>query len=181
MQPPLAYTTTPHDPAAAQPSMADVFASFDPATGLASQVQGRIAMPDAPLVPVVVADTPVEQRLRTLPHAEPVAWVLLKHAVQAALAASVVLFVVHGGTVPGMALAYVATGLLLMGTVVVADRMRFLERDLHAFELVDVVGPEVAASSIAHDVQVVSPPVAPLVPLVEQMQVVMPGGHVTVT
>jgi hypothetical protein len=83
------------------------------------------------------------------------------------------MFVVYGGRAPLAALGYVGTGLLLMASMVFADRFRFSDRDPN-FEIVEFLAPEPVR------VVQVEPNPAPLAPLVEQMQVAMPP-HMTVT
>lgn len=156
-------------------TMADVFSSFpgDPGV-LAAAVQERVQAA-APLLPVHVHVPGFEDepRVRPLPYRDPLAWSWLKHLVQAALVGAVLMFVTHGGNDPLMAGSYVATALLLVGIVVVADRLRFADRD-PAMEIVEFIVP-------AQPQQAAQPrPVAPLVPLVEQMQVAM-AGRVDVT
>lgn len=158
-----------------QPTMADVFASFPGDAGALADAVQRQVHATAPLVPVHVHVPGFEDepRARPVPYSDPLAWTLLKHLVQAALVGSVLMFVTHGGNDPMMALSYVATALLLMGIVVVADRLRFADRD-PSMEIVEFIVP-------IQPQQVAQPrPVAPLVPLVEQMQVAM-TGHVDVT
>lgn len=60
-------------------------------------------------------------------HEEPASWVLLKHLMQLAFVASVLLLVTSGGGSPTMALGYAATGLMLMGIMAVSDRQRFAD------------------------------------------------------
>lgn len=109
---------------------------------------------------------PPEARPR--PYQDPLEWTMLKHAAQLALAASVLLFVLQGGAAPLMALTYVATGLLLVVVVVVADRQRFGDRD-PAFDIVEFVAPPPAPARPA------MPAVrqGPLAPLALQMGVVL--------
>jgi hypothetical protein len=156
--------------ASQQPLIADVFSSFpgDPGT-LSAAVQQRVQQL-APLVPVHVHVPGFEDepRARMRPYRDPAAWLWLKHAVQLALVAAVLMFVVRGGNDPALGLSYVATALLLMGCIAVADRMRFADRD-PAMVILEMVAaePRPRAASQAR-------PLAPLVPLVEQMQVAMP-------
>lgn len=113
---------------------------------------------------------------RPKPYRDPVEWMLLKHVVQLALAGSVLLFVLYGGNAPLMALGYVATGLLLMGVVVLADRQRFHDRDPN-FDIVEFVAPPPRPA----------PPPEPvvregaLVPLAQQMHSVLAAERVEVT
>lgn len=153
---------------AAQPTMADVWGGFPADHGrLAAAVQRRVEA-HAPLVPVHVQDAASSQpRMRPLPCVDPLAWSLLKHAIQLAFVASVVMFAVYGGRAPLMALGYVGTGLLLMGSMVIADRLRFADRD-PSFTIIEFLAPEPAPAP-QHE-----PRPAPLAPLVEQMQVVLP-------
>ena len=156
--------------APAQPTMADVWGEFPSGHGrLVDAVQQRIQQ-HAPLVPVHVPTPDAaasEPRMRPLPYADPIAWSLLKHAIQLALVASVVIFAIYGGKAPIMALGYVGTGLLLMGTLVIADRLRYADRD-PSFAIIEFIAPEPAPVVVRE----MRP--APLAPLVEQMQVVMP-------
>lgn len=158
--------STPTAPA--QPTMADVWGSFPGGHGrLVDAVQQRVQQ-HAPLVPVHVPDAAsAEPRMRPLPYADPIAWSLLKHAIQLALVASVVIFAIYGDHAPLMALGYVGTGLLLMGTLVIADRLRYADRD-PSFAIIEFLAP------VSAPVAVREMPPAPLAPLVEQMQVVMP-------
>lgn len=102
-----------------------------------------------------------------MPYADPIAWSLLKHGIQLALVASVVIFAIYGGKAPIMALGYVGTALLLMGTLVIADRLRYADRD-PSFAIIEFLAPE-PVPVVVHELRP-----APLAPLVEQMQVVMP-------
>jgi hypothetical protein len=148
--------------------MADVWGEFPSGHGtLVDAVQQRVQQ-HAPLVPVHVPDAAsAEPRMRPLPYADPLAWSLLKHAIQLALVASVVIFAIYGDQAPLMALGYVGTGLLLMGTLVIADRLRYADRD-PSFAIIEFLAPE----PVPVIVREMRP--APLAPLVEQMQVVMP-------
>jgi hypothetical protein len=162
----------PAHPAAAppQPSMADVWNELPAGTGmLAEEIRQRIQA-HAPLVPVHVASAASDEpRMRPRPYEDPIEWLLLKHGIQLAFVASVVLFVVYGGRAPLLALGYVGTGFMLMGVLAVADRLRFLDRD-PSFEIVEILAPEPAPQ--VHPQHVLRP--APLAPLVEQMQVALP-------
>ncbi len=163
------YPTLHSNPnAPAQPTMADVWGEFPSGHGhLVDAVQQRIEL-HAPLVPVHLPDVASrEPRMRPLPYADPIAWSLLKHAIQLAFVVSVVIFARYGDQAPLMALGYVGTGLLLMGTLVIADRLRYADRD-PSFAIIEFLAPEPAP------VPVRELPRAPLAPLVEQMQVVMP-------
>jgi hypothetical protein len=156
--------------ASQQPTMADVFSSFPGDSGsLSAAVQHRVQQL-APLAPVHVHVPGFEDepRARVRPYRDPAAWLWLKHVVQASLVAAVLMFVVRGGNDPALGLSYVATALLLMGCIAGADRMRFADRD-PAMAIVEIVAaePRTHAGSEAR-------PLAPLVPLVEQMQVAMP-------
>lgn len=152
----------------APPSMTDVWNGFPAGHGrLVDAVQQRLTE-HAPLVPVHLPDaSSVAPRMRPLPYADPVSWMLLKHAIQLALVASVVVFALEGGRAPLMALGYVGTALLLMGTLVVADRQRYADRD-PSLAIVEFLAPE-PAPTLARETRP-----APLAPLVEQMQVVLP-------
>lgn len=154
--------------APAQPTMADVWGEFPSGHGrLVDAVQQRVQQ-HAPLVPVHVPDpASAEPRMRPLPYVDPIEWSLLKHTIQLALVASVVIFAIYGGEAPLMALGYVGTGLLLMGTLVIADRQRYADRD-PSFAIIEFIAPE----PVPVVVREMRP--APLAPLVEQMQVVMP-------
>lgn len=165
-------TVNPYAPAhpqarPVQPTMADVWAAYPAEVGsitgaVASQLQAH-----APLAPVYVGGFEDEPRMRPRPYQDPAAWALLKHAVQLALVYSVVMFATHGGGDPLLGLSYVATSLLLMAVFVFADRFRFMDRD-PSFDIVEVL-PPAAAPVTQHAMRP-----APLVPLVEQMQVAMP-------
>jgi hypothetical protein len=125
----------------------------------------------------VQAQTDVLAGARPRPHADSVEWLLVKHLVQVALVASVVLLVIEGGRSPILALAYAATGLLLMGTMVIADRQRFADRDPD-FQIVEFIAPvEAQADVLSHEHHhaAYAMPHAPLAPLVEQMQGIMPA------
>ena len=121
MNPPPTFQ---HPSTRTHPVMADVWAELS-AGGqgtLADAVAHRVEA-HAPLVPVYVHDSlSAQPQMRLLPMVDPLAWSLLKHAIQAALVVSVVLFALYGGRAPLMALGYVGTGLLLMGVLVLADR-----------------------------------------------------------
>lgn len=123
----------------------------------------------------VVGASAEQPRIRPRPWADPVEWLLVKHVVQLALVASVVLLVLQGGRSPLMSLAYVATALLLMVVVVLADRQRFRDRD-PAFEIVELVAP--AAPPAVTRRPVVQP--GPLAPLMRQMHEAL-GAPVDVT
>ncbi len=152
----------------AQPMMADVWNDFPQGHGtLVDAVQQRLHQ-HAPLVPVYVADASAsEPRMRPRPCVDPLAWSLLKNAIQLALVGSVVMFALYGGRAPLMALGYVGTGLLLMGALVIADRLRFADRDPD-FAIIEFLAPD-PVPVVVHEMRP-----APLAPLVEQMQVVMP-------
>ena len=152
-----------------QPAMADLWNEFPTGHGtLVDAVQQRVQQ-HAPLVPVHVPMPVVEEpQLRPRPCVDPLAWLLLKHGIQLAFVASVVMFAIYGGRAPLMALGYVGTGLLLMGSMVIADRLRFADRDPD-FQIVEFIAPEPLHVPMVQDVRP-----APLAPLVEQMQVVLP-------
>ena len=165
MQPSL--PVHPHAAAGAAPTMSDVFGAYaHVAPGALSATVEAQLQSHAPLVPQQVHGFDDELRMRPLPYRDAPAWHLLKHGVQLALVASVVLFVVQGGRAPLMAFGYVGTALLLMVAIVVADRQRFQDRD-PAFEILEVLVPEPRPLPTRE----MRP--APLVPLVEQMQVAM--------
>ncbi len=149
--------------APAQPTMADVWGEFPNGHGrLVDAVQQRVQQ-HAPLVPVHVPDAAsAEPRMRPLPYVDTLPWALLKHAIQLALVASVVIFAIYGDQAPLMALGYVGTGLLLMGTLVIADRLRYADRD-PSFAIIEFLAPE----PVPVVVREMRP--APLAPLVEQM------------
>jgi hypothetical protein len=158
MRQPTFYAHPQHAPA--QPTMADVWASYPIANGtLAAAVQDQVQQ-HAPLVPVHVAAPGTEPTMRPRPYRDPIEWLLLKHLVQAAFIAAVVVFVVQGGSAPLMSLGYV-------GVTTIADRLRFADRD-PAFEIIEIIAPQPALMPMRE------PRPAPLAPLVEQMQVVMP-------
>jgi len=161
---------TPHPYATStQPVMADLWNEL-PQAGhgtLADAVAQRVQS-HAPLVPVYVHDAPsAEPRMRPRPCVDPLGWLLLKHAIQLAFVGNVLMFAIYGGQAPLMALGYVGTGLLLMGVLVIADRLRFADRDPN-FSIVEFLAPE----PVAAPQHVMRP--APLAPIVEQMQVAMP-------
>lgn len=159
--------------------MADLWSEFPADPGLLlGAVQDQVAM-HAPLVPVVpplheLAREQSQPYARPKPWRDPLEWTLLKHAVQLALVASVVLVVLHGGRAPVLALSYAATGLLLMGVMVIADRRLFEGRD-PAFEIVEFITPDPMPAPATPAVRQ-----GPLVPIVQQMQGVLPQ-HVEVT
>lgn len=147
--------------------MADVWASYPMANGtLVAAVQDQVQQ-HAPLVPVHVAAPGTEPTMRPRPYRDPIEWLLIKHLVQAAFIAAVVVFIFQGGSAPLMSLGYIGTCMLLMGVTVIADRLRFADRD-PAFEIIEIIAPQPALMPMPE------PRPAPLVPLVEQMQVVMP-------
>lgn len=162
-QPLHSNATTP-----AQPTMADVWGEFPSGHGrLVDAVHQRVQQ-HAPLVPVHLPDAAgTVPRMRPLPYADPIAWSLLKHAIQLALVASVIIFVLYGDQAPVMALGYVGTGLLLMGTLVIADRLRYADRD-PSFAIIEFLAPEPIPVVVREMRR------APLAPLVEQMQAAMP-------
>lgn len=170
-QPPTFHPYANHT----QPVMADVWHDL-PSAGQGTLVDAvaERTHAHAPLTPVYVHDAPsAEPRMRPRPYVDPIQWLLVKHLVQLALVMSVVMFVVYGGRAPLMALGYVGTGLLLMGVIVIADRLRFSDRDPN-FEIIELLAPD----PVPVQQHVLRP--APLTPLVEQMQVAM-QQHVTVT
>jgi hypothetical protein len=152
--------------------MADVFASYGMPGTITSAVEAQVAA-HAPLVPVHVAGFDDQPRMRPLPYRDSVGWLLLKHAVQLALVVAVVLFALHGGEAPLMALSYVATSLMMVGVFVIADRQRFQDRD-PSFEILEILAP------VPQPIQQPVVPPAPLAPLMEQMQAAI-GHHVDVT
>ena len=157
-------------PTDAPPNMADVWRSYgsDPAL-VAANVTRHIAF-HAPLVPVHIAmPEHSEPFARPRPLRDSLGWSCAKHLVQLALVGSVVLLVLDGGDAPRMALSYVVTALLLMAVVTASDRQRVQDRD-PAMEFVEFITPE---RPPAHAPAPTLRP-APLTPLVEQMQSVMP-------
>ena len=150
---------------APQRSMADLWNEFPAEPGHLAHAVGEVL---APMHVGPVVDAHEQGTARPRPYHDPVAWLLLKHLVQLAFAGSVVLFVVNGGDAPTMALSYVATGLLLMGVIVLADRQRFNDRDPN-FEIVEFIPAPPRPMPAAPAVQQ-----GALVPLVEQMQSVLP-------
>lgn len=152
--------------------MADLWNEFPADPGmLSSAVSQQLAL-NAPLLPVqvgpVMGDALDHPTARPMPYRDPVEWLLLKHLVQVALVGSVLLFVLHGGEAPMMALSYVGTALLLMGVIVLADRQRFSDRD-PAFEFIEFIAPAPRPPEPAPAVRQ-----GALVPLVEQMQEFFP-------
>jgi hypothetical protein len=187
-----------------QPTMSDVWLDHPASTGMLTPRGMGPTDFQHQLMPVNVApvhaQTDVLAGARPRPHADSFEWLLVKHLVQLALVASVVLLVLEGGRSPILALAYASTGLLLMGTMVIADRQRFADRDPD-FQIVEFFAPIEPARSAApapapydmpyspHVARPMVPephvayaprPHAPLGPLVDQMQGVMPA-HVDVT
>lgn len=171
MQPPLSGHPRPAT-AHTGPTSHDVFASFPQAPGtLAAAVQERLGT-QAVLVPQHVQGFDDEPRMQMRPYRDPLGWHLVKHLVQLALITSVVLFAARGGD--GLVgLGYMGTALLLMLVVVLADRMRFADRD-PSFEIVEFLAPAPRPEPVPQ------PRIAPLVPLVEQMHVAL-GDRVDVT
>ena len=159
------HTTAPAQP----PTMEGVWGGFPTDRGLlAAAVQQRIDAAHVPLVPVHVPRAGLEEpRMRPRPYADALVWLLLKHGIQLAFVASVVMFALYGGRAPLMALGYVGTGFLLIGSMVIADRQRYEDRDPN-FAIVEFIAPDPVPVAPRE----VRP--APLAPLVEQMQVVLP-------
>lgn len=166
-------TNHPHSPHAHdhQPSMADMWNEFvgDPGQ-LAAEATHQAPHQAAPTTPAPAPTATLAPRARPRPYSDSLAWTGVKAFVQLALVASVILFVLDGGDAPMMALSYVATAIFLMTAMVIADRERFNDRDPE-FEIVEYVMPERVTAS---QPPVALPVRAPLVPLVQQMQVVMP-------
>jgi hypothetical protein len=145
------------------PTIGDVFASFPGDRGaLAAAVEERVQAVVEPLVPVHVSGFEDEPYARPLPYRDSAGWSWVKHLVQAALVAAVLMFVTNGGNDPVMGASYVLTALLLLAVVTISDRQRFADRD-PSMLIVEVVQPQRRPAPAP-------PPVAPLVPLVEQMQ-----------
>jgi hypothetical protein len=175
----------------ASPTMSDVWHEFPAAPGALAPAVAQRVEAHQPLVPMNVGRvqelTDVAANLRVRPYADGLEWLLVKHLVQVALVASVVLLVLEGGRAPVLSLAYAATSLLLMGLLALADRQRFNDRDpdLGIIEFVAPQQPQVAAHEHPHQHHAHPQPQhyqrpAPLTPLAHQMQVVMPQ-HVDVT
>ena len=97
----------------------------------------------AQLVARPVAATAHAEPLRT-PYEETWSWRFTKHLAQLAVTASVLIFVFRGGEQPTMALSWVAAALLLLVSVVVADRGRFLDHQPD-FQVVGAHRPTVVA------------------------------------
>lgn len=169
MQVPSVNPYAPAHPQAmpAQPTMADVWAAYPAEAGSITGAVAAHMQAHAPLVPVHVPGFENEPRMRPRPYEDPLAWMLLKHAVQLALVYSVVMFAMHGGANPVMGISYIGTSLLLMAVFVFADRFRFTDRD-PSFEIVEMLAPEPIPVA-QHQMRP-----APLAPLVQQMQVAMP-------
>lgn len=181
-----------------QPSMADVWNDFPGAPGaLVPAVAHGIAQ-HAPLAPLHLHAPTYAPADAALPadaaqvdgYRDTAGWSAIKHCMQLAFVASVLLLVLSGGDSPLMALAYVATGLLLMATMVLTDRQMFQDADGDGFT-VEVAQPLDAAPLSPHAQHLqaleaaqrhgfhvgVPGPVRSgdqLRPLLEQMQVVMP-------
>lgn len=155
----------PHADPASTRSVADVWGELPTEPGHLTRAVGQVL---APMNVGPVRDATEQGTARPRPYRDPLGWMVLKHVVQLALVGSVLLFVFSGGEAPMTALSYVATGLLLMGVIVLADRQRFADRD-PAFEIIEFIP--------APPRPVQAEPVVPrstLVPLVEQMQTVLP-------
>jgi hypothetical protein len=155
----------PHADAASTRSMADVWGEFPSEPGHLAQAVGEIL---APTHVGPVRDAHEQGTARPRPYRDPIGWLVLKHVVQLALAGSVLLFVLNGGEAPMMALSYVATGLLLMGVIVLADRQRFADRD-PAFEIIEFI-PAPPRPVQAEPVV----PASTLAPMVDLMHSVLP-------
>ncbi len=157
----------PHADSAHQPTMQHAFDSYAgvPAGQLAAHVAQQVQA-YGPLVPQQVHGFDDELRMRPLPYRDSFEWTLFKHVVQLALIASVALFVLRGDQSPLLALGYAGTALLLLVSIVLSDRQRFRDRD-PSFEILEVLTPEPRPLPQRE----MRP--APLVPLVEQMQVAM--------
>lgn len=173
----LTYSPHPEAPvgAAASPSMADVWHAYPAATGMLAQAVEQQVANHAPLAPTYVHASPeLGPSVRARPYRDTIGWSLVKHAAQLALIGAVLAFVRLGAGAPLLALGYVATALLLVGTVTLADRQRFLDHD-PGLEIIEFIAPQRVP---APEIPVLQR--GPLVPLVEQMQIAMPE-HVRVT
>jgi hypothetical protein len=147
--------------------MADLWNEFPAEPGHLTQAVSAVLAPAH--VGPVYGEGLEQPAARPRPYVDPLPWTLLKHLVQAAFAGSVLLFVLSAGKAPIMALGYVATGLLLIGVIVLADRQRFSDRDPN-FEIVEFIAPP------APPVQQQAPavPASTLAPMVDLMQSVLP-------
>lgn len=160
------YPTLHPHPTTAQPTMADVWGGAPAESGQLAQAVGEVLAP-VHVGPVLAANEQGTARPR--PYTDPLGWMLIKHLVQLALAGSVLLFVLNGGEAPMMALSYVATGLLLMGVIVLADRQRFQDRDPN-FDIVEYIPAPPRPVQAAEPVV----PASTLAPMVDLMQQVLP-------
>lgn len=146
------HTTTSPATRPAQGSLADLWHEMDPGTDALA----------AGLLPVAT--------VFSAPYRDSRGWLLLKHVVQAGFAGSVFLLVLLGGSSPALAIAYAATGLLLMSVMAVADRRRF-EDAAPDFQVVEYVQP------MPQQVQPAPAPVRgpqDVVALIERLQAAMP-------
>lgn len=76
-------------------------------------------------------------------HTESNAWLLLKHAAQLGLVASVAYFVLRGGDMPALTLSVAAAAIIGLVIVAMLDRQRFQVSGYEhpAYRVLDVVGP----------------------------------------